>query len=103
MTGTPGFFKELVEINNPKAIAYDGYDDAIVGVAWVKRNGAVSCVLVYNYELIVKAVIDSSVYETGDDPWEEASEYVNFNIVEGYLGPHTPIVVNQDQLWECGS
>lgn len=84
------------------ALTFDGLDDGIVGYAVVYREGAWRGVLVYSRERLenlvysnMKASMDSSdPYDDGQVRFD-AMEHVEYNIAGGYLGPHTPIVVDQ--------
>lgn len=64
----------------------DGYDSACIGVI-TKLDG--TPVLAYSWELLVKC----SMEEHGMEDWEEAVEYVEFNIVGAYVGEDTPLIV----------
>jgi len=72
----------------------DGFDEAIVGQAqvWVHVDGGMTRedVLIYSGQEILEILVGRD----GMD-WDEAREYIEFNIEGGYVGPHTPIV-----MWE---
>ncbi len=77
---------EYVGSENPKAVKLDDLDDAIVGFA-DQMDGPV---LVYSYTKIVENII-----ERGDGTYEEAVEYVDYNVMRAipYMGPHQPIIL----------
>jgi hypothetical protein len=66
-------------------IVYDGFDDAIIGVG--RRCGQPD-VAVYDYQKLVAILVES---DGMDD--EEASEYVDYNIVGAWVGDTTPIIL----------
>jgi hypothetical protein len=74
----------------------DGHDDAIVGQAcvWVQGKGGMSRedVLIYSGQEILEMLVGRD----GMD-WDEAREFIEFNIEGAYMGPDTPIV-----MWEPG-
>lgn len=75
--------EELAEIN-PDAIFWSGLDPAVVGFGGSFNQ----CVVVYSRTLILHALMV-------DNDWRypEAIEWYEFNIKGGYLGEHTPIVL----------
>lgn len=68
----------------------DGHDDAIVGQACIWSNQTRVDVLVYSGGKILDELMDRDGMS-----WEEALEYVEFNIEGAYMGPDTPVV-----MWE---
>jgi hypothetical protein len=77
----------LAEIN-PDAILYDGCDDALIGTATRVGLPTLAC---YDYDLLVESFMkDRDGLQGMDDV--EAMEWVEFNIVGAFLGPHTPII-----------
>lgn len=74
----------------------DGYDDAIIGPAliWDGFGKRVS-VLVYSAEQIRSILMDRD----GMDE-EGAREFIEFNIENAYMGPHTPVLVWQDDMYD---
>jgi len=78
-----------------RALKIDGFDDAILGPAMVWRENSMFEVLVYDAEKIREALVKAGC------PPEEAREYIEFNIEQAYVGPHTPVLVwTQDEFWE---
>ena len=70
----------------------DGFDNAIVGVG--ERNNTDS-MIVYDYNKMVKILV------TRDDmSYEEAEEYIDFNIVGAWIGDTTPIIVIKKNIEE---
>ena len=68
----------------------DGHDIAIVGQACIWANQTRVDVLVYSGAKIVEGLMKRDGMS-----FEEALEYVEFNIEGAYMGPDTPVV-----MWE---
>jgi hypothetical protein len=75
-------------------IKYDGYDEAILGPAYIWRERQQVQVLVYDAEKIREILM-----RDGMDA-EEAREFIEFNIEGGYLGIHTPVLVWPNDIWD---
>ena len=75
-------------------IKYDGYDEAIIGPAYIWRDSTHVSVLVYDAEKIREILM-----RDGMDA-EEAREFIEFNIEGGYLGEQTPVLVWPNDLWD---
>ena len=73
----------------------DGHDNAIIGPAFIWRDQTHVSVLVYNAEIIR----DNLVREDGMS-LEEAREFIEFNIEGAYVGPHTPVLVWPEDMWD---
>ena len=64
---------------NPDAVIWDGFDDAIIGFDTLGRA-------VYDIDLM------TYILTTRDEMSEEdAIEYVEYNVLNAYVGEHTPI------------
>lgn len=73
---------------------WDGYDEAIVGPAFIwSRNDRIE-VLVYNAETIRNILMARD----GMD-FEEAREFIEFNIENAYVGPDTPVLVWPNDMY----
>lgn len=73
---------------------WDGYDEAIVGPAFIwSRNDRIE-VLVYNAETIRNILMARD----GMD-FEEAREFIEFNIENAYIGPDTPVLVWPNDMY----
>jgi hypothetical protein len=75
-------------------IKYDGYDEAIMGVANIWRNNTTVSVLVYDAEKIREIIMKDGCSA------DEAREFIEFNIEGGYLGIETPVLVWTDDEWD---
>ena len=73
-------------------LKWDGFDNAIIGVG--ERNNTDS-MIVYDYDKMVKVLV------TRDDmSYEEAEEYIDFNIIGAWIGDTTPIIVTKKNIEE---
>ena len=73
-------------------LKWDGFDNAIIGVG--ERNSTDS-MIVYDYDKMVKVLV------TRDDmSYEEAEEYIDYNIVGAWIGDTTPIIVTKKNIEE---
>ena len=75
-------------------IKYEGYDEAILGPAFIWRDRQQVQVLVYDAEKIVEILMRDGIDA------EEAREYIEFNIEGGYLGVTTPVLVWSQDFWD---
>tara|TARA_Y100001951_G_scaffold59719_1_gene47471 strand:+ start:452 stop:691 length:240 start_codon:yes stop_codon:yes gene_type:complete len=73
-------------------LKWDGFDRAIIGVG--ERNNTDS-MIVYDYDKMVKILVARD-----DMSYEEAQEYIDFNIVGAWIGDTTPIIVNKKSIKE---
>ena len=73
----------------------DGYDDAIVGPAMIWRDAQTVDVLVYDAEKIRNILI-----ERDGMTFEDAREYIEFNIEGAYVGLRTPVLVWTQDMWD---
>jgi hypothetical protein len=73
----------------------DGHDDAIIGPAMVwTEDGTLREVLVYDGEELRK-----SLMKRDGMTFQDAREFIEFNIEGAYMGPHTAIVVWPNDEW----
>lgn len=78
-------FKEVVAEVNPDALLADGLEDAAIGYT-LNTHG--EHVVVYDYDKCVEAIVGA-----GDMSHEDAEEYLAFNTLCAYVGPHGPLYV----------
>lgn len=71
--------EEIIELADPEAIIWDGFDEAIIGRDNVGR-------LVYDIDLMVETL-------TREDEMseEEALEFLDYNTLNTFVGDLTPI------------
>lgn len=75
--------RDILAEENPDALLVDDLDGAFVGVA--RRCGQPS-LAVYDYDKAVEIFM-----ERDDLTYEEAVEWMEYNVVGAWLGPGTPI------------
>ena len=78
---------EIIQEQNPEALTADGLDDAILGIAY--RAGAAPLVA-YSTSQCIQVLMDRDGMS-----YDEASEFFEFNIVGAFVGPGTPVFVQQ--------
>ncbi len=72
----------------------EGHDDAIIGPALVWRNNTMVSVLVYDAEVIRNTLVTRDAMA-----FDDAREYIEFNIEGAYMGEHTPVLVWPYDEW----
>jgi len=80
---TKAVYAELAEIN-PDALTADGLEEAYIGY----RVGIGETVAVYDYEKCVEIICRDHGANR-----EEAEEYLSFNTIFAYVGPHSPVYI----------
>lgn len=75
----------------------NGYDDAIIGSAFIWQDGTQVQVLVYDAEDIRDILMSQDGMST-----EEARDFIEFKLEGVYLGPETPIFVWPEDQYEIG-
>ena len=78
--------KDIMEEENPEALFADGFDDAIIGVC---RKAGSEPVVTYSYDKCVEVLMNQQ-----DMPYDDAIEWMEFNVVSAYMGPHTPVFID---------
>lgn len=71
--------KEKISEINPEAILWDGLDNAVIGFT---DDGKV----VYDINKLI-----TETQQMNESSFEDATEWVHFNILNAYVGEHTPI------------
>jgi len=71
------------------ALKIDGFDEALIGIAdaW-DSSGKKEERFVYNGETLTMLIM-----QRDGSTFEDAMEYIKFNIEGAYVGPNTPIIV----------
>jgi DNA-binding transcriptional regulator of glucitol operon len=72
----------------------EGHDDAIIGPALIWRNNTMVNVLVYDAEVIRNTLVTRDAMA-----FDDAREYIEFNIEGAYMGEHTPVLVWPYDEW----
>ncbi len=76
--------REEVSLLNPGALVADGLDDAIIGYG---QQFPREPLLVYDYDKCVEIFMSQGMSH------EEAIEWMEFNVVNAYMGEGTPIFI----------
>jgi hypothetical protein len=71
----------LSEVNE-EMILFDGYDDALMG--YIHRKG-IPPVALYNFDKCVEILM-----ERDGMSYEESVEWMDFNVLDAYVGKNTP-------------
>lgn len=85
------FVKEKLLSENPNAIFYDGFDDAIIGI--VRRVN--QCVVAYDMQKCIEELMKRMSYD-------DAIEWFDFNLKNAYLGDNTPVFFERITLESKG-
>ncbi len=85
---------DLLAELNPEAVLWAGLNDAVVGIGL--RDGLP--VAVYDYDGMV------SIFLARENGWSrtDAVEWLNFNVLDAYVGPGTPLVGYVRDPWDAG-
>ena len=67
------------------AIVYDGFEDAFIGFAERCSSPGVA---IYSYERMIHILM-----KRDDMSYGEAVEYIDFNVIGGWVGERTPYVM----------
>ena len=93
-------YEELLDAN-PDAVIWNGFEQAYIGYSY--KPDTKHAVAVYDYytmlDLVIEAIEDTceeGEYETEDEIINEAIQHIDFNVIGGYLGEYTPIVMFKD-------
>ena len=73
----------------------DGHDDAIIGPALIWRNNTMVSVMVYDAEVIRNTLVTRDAMA-----FDDAREYIEFNIEGAYVGEGTPVLVWPYDEWD---
>lgn len=84
-TRTRAELQEALEELGETTLLMDGFDEAFIG--WSRRINE-PLLAVYSYDGLIKVCIERD----GMD-FEEAVEYVDYNVVGAWVGEQTPIIV----------
>lgn len=78
---------ELVSEENPEALLAEGFEEAFVGVA---RRCGQPTLAVYSIQKAIRLLMRRDGMH-----FDEAVEYFEFNTLGAWLGPHTPIWIEE--------
>jgi hypothetical protein len=71
----------------PDVLFADGFDDAILGVSYQCGRGFVVC---YDIDSCVELLMTRY-----DMSYENAGDYLDFNVIEAYVGEYTPVFITR--------
>jgi hypothetical protein len=77
--------QEQLAESNPEALFADGFEDALVGMGTVFSKGPIA---IYDYEKCAQILM-----KRDGMTWEEAVEFIDFNVTGAYVGEHTPAFI----------
>lgn len=75
---------EIADEHETEMILWNEYDECIIGV--VRQNNG-DYVVGYSYNMIVEQLMSDGLSR------EDAEDHIGYNIIGGYLGPGTPVMV----------
>ena len=75
--------EHLEEMGDDVSLTADGFDDAIIGIAYRFNQTFVA----YDYDMCIEILMRDEM------TWEEASEYLEFNTIGAWVGDGTPVYV----------
>jgi DNA-directed RNA polymerase subunit RPC12/RpoP len=78
---------EEIQNANPDALLADGFEKAIIGIA---SRCAMNPVVVYDYELCTGILM-----QRDHMTYEEACEFMDFNVVGAYVGENGPLFLQR--------
>jgi hypothetical protein len=87
--------EEALKEENPEALFADGFDDAIIGIC---RKAGESPVVAYSYDRCVEVLTNSSEMFLEPLSYESALEWMEFNVVSAYMGKHTPVFIDSENM-----
>jgi len=76
---------EYLESIGESTLLADGFDAALIGFSQRMNEPMLA---VYSYEKMVQVLIDND-----DLSYDDAVEYIDFNVVGAWVGEQTPIIV----------
>ena len=65
----------------------DGFEQAFIGLG----RQAMNCVAIYDYDKCVKILMNRDAMS-----YDEATEFMDFNVLGAYVGIHTPVFIGVD-------
>ena len=79
---------------NENALKIDGYDNAAIGTADVwYLDGSRPTLIVYSAQKILDIIMEDDI------SYEDALEHFYHNIHGAYMGPNTPIILNDIEAY----
>lgn len=91
-------FKEIrayIDNNCPDALMIGNeneHDSALIGTAKIFREDELVEVAMYSYDSLVQSFTEQFRGDS-DDPEQDAVEWIDYNVVNAYVGKYTPFIV----------
>lgn len=83
-------------MSDGKAVLFHGFDPAVVAVAHFWAGNTRTVAAVYDFQKCVAILMEDGC------TYEEAAEYIEFNMMGAYVGEHTPVFINlEGESSEC--
>ena len=79
-------------------IVFDGFDSALVGWGRVLRDGEMRDVAIYSYERMAESLLEDWIGTENENDDIAVDEHLQHNVLGGYLGPNTPVILIQSWL-----
>ena len=80
--------EELLEsLTENECLLADGFENALIGI-----SGGSNPVAIYDIDKCLK-ILEDQFKNDSDDPYAEAVEYFEFNVMGSYVGEKTPIYI----------
>jgi len=76
-----------------KILLADGFEDAFVGVVESFGSAPKAC---YNYDGCIEILVLTKDVEEEAMSYDEAIEYLEFNVTQAYVGEYTPAFIRLD-------
>ena len=98
MNRVTNYIEEYYSDYMDKILLADGFEDAFMGVVESFGTAPRAC---YNYDTCIDILMDDDLPD-GDSPptYDEAVEYLEFNVIQAYVGEHTPAFIFNLDLGE---
>ena len=80
-----------------KILLADGFEDAFIGVVESFGTAPKAC---YNYDACID-ILMGGLQDVEDEvmTYDEAAEYLEFNVTQAYVGDHTPAFIMGLNSW----
>jgi len=96
MSGKNGTFKPHDHDEGDPLIKMDGFDDCIIGVA---RQWGRPAFIVYDSKKVIEKLAMQSKTDGSADPYLDAVEWFEFNMVCSWMGEGTPAFTEDRDLY----
>lgn len=94
--------KQKLKIKSPLACLWHDCDKALISTARIRRDKDWVTVAVYDYESLVHLFYEDFKTTSEDediDIYEQAVDFVHYNIIGAYIGKRTPIYWSEGKAY----